>query len=104
MAAARKCKHCGEYLDERLRKEMTHNAPRGLAPALSLMVPGAGQLYNGYTIKGIGFFVGVSAAYALGVLGIVFIDGPEKLGTGFLPALIGLVAHFFSVGFAADGE
>src|SRR5687767_7490324 len=44
LPAAKKCKHCGELLDRRLRKEA---APAkwhpGVAAVLSLVIPGAGQ-------------------------------------------------------------
>ena len=77
-ANARKCKHCGEYLDEELRKEKRHagsagqtsittpaEANPGIAALLSLIIPGAGQMYQNKVGQGIVWLVAVSIGYAM---------------------------------------
>ena len=63
LLTAKKCKHCGEFLDQALRAE---NAPDqwrpGIAAALSI-IPGAGQLYKGQILNGIMWFIMVSIGY-----------------------------------------
>jgi hypothetical protein len=80
-AAAKKCKHCGEFLDETLRKERipTPSVLRpqqvwnpGVAAVLSLVIPGAGQMYKGQIGPGILWLIGTIAGYcALVVPGII---------------------------------
>ena len=58
-----KCKHCGEYLDIELResRNFTNNysEPKirkwnpGIAALLSLVIPGAGQMYKGNVFRGL---------------------------------------------------
>ena len=53
---AKKCKHCGELLDESLRAvhAMQHKPWNpGVAAVLSLVIPGAGQMYQGNIARGI---------------------------------------------------
>lgn len=58
-AAARKCKHCGDILDQFLL-EATERASRstqdewnpGVAAVLSLVLPGAGPMYKGNVVEG----------------------------------------------------
>ena len=79
LAAAKKCKHCGEYLDESVRPP--EPAPEvvierewspGIAAVLSFFVPGAGQLYKGQILAGLLWFVCVSLGYVAFVIpGIV---------------------------------
>jgi TM2 domain-containing membrane protein YozV len=70
-AAALKCRHCGEFLDQRLQREREERqvalTPRatpivmpamplwspGVAAVLSLVIPGAGQMYKGQVINGL---------------------------------------------------
>lgn len=70
-AAAKKCKHCGEYLDQSLRQSAVP-APAaqqawipGVAAVLSLVIPGAGQIYKGQLNAGIAWLVGVVVGYCL---------------------------------------
>lgn len=59
LAEARKCKHCGEVLDASLisqRLAVASSTPaqkNGMAAALSLFLPGAGQVYKGEVGKGL---------------------------------------------------
>ena len=93
-AVAVKCKHCGEFLDERLRKAAAPTAPAGvsqqvvvnnhvavasvshryereprwnptIAAILSLFIPGAGQMYKGQVLNGAVWLVAVVAGYAM---------------------------------------
>lgn len=99
LSVAKKCKHCGEYLDEELRASKitvsgsaphivvqannTHvnQPPRpavyveqergwnpGIAAVLSLVIPGAGQMYKGHVVEGIVWLFGVIFGYALLIL------------------------------------
>jgi TM2 domain-containing membrane protein YozV len=103
-----KCKHCGEFLDGRPRH---HPAPVAVAPApsvnvvvnqtmvghvgkrwsrlvamvLSLVIPGAGQLYKGQALNAIVWFVVVVAGY------VAFV-------------LPGVVLHLFCIIGAATGD
>jgi TM2 domain-containing membrane protein YozV len=72
---ARKCKHCGEFLDPMLRvggpaTYVTHTVVRpeprwhpGVAAVLSLLIPGAGQIYKGHVIRGLLWLVFVPLGY-----------------------------------------
>ena len=54
LAIAKKCKHCGEYLDVSLvniEKEVDKNP--GIAAVLSVVLPGAGHMYIGRVKEGI---------------------------------------------------
>jgi hypothetical protein len=78
-AAAKKCKHCGEFLDQTLRLERT--APPvplqkawnpGTAAVLSFVIPGTGQMYKGRILAGLCWLVGVAVGYvAFVVPGVV---------------------------------
>jgi TM2 domain-containing membrane protein YozV len=79
-AAAIKCKHCGEFLDATWRAAnaaIAQAAPapvrpqmnRGLAILLSILIPGAGQLYRSEIGLGITFMVVGIGCYALGFAG-----------------------------------
>ncbi len=95
LAVARKCKHCGEFLDPALRLQTSspmtgppqitvhagnsistfslsdtppstsHSAEPhlGLAAVLSLLIPGAGQMYKGQVAQGILWLIGTVVAY-----------------------------------------
>jgi TM2 domain-containing membrane protein YozV len=69
-AEAKKCKHCGEFLDSNLRQaKMPSPVPLeqpwnpGVAAVLSLVIPGAGQIYKGQLKPGIWWLVGVIVGY-----------------------------------------
>jgi TM2 domain-containing membrane protein YozV len=71
-AAAKKCKHCGEFLDSTLRQgRMPAAAPQqqqqtwnpGIAAVLSFVIPGAGQMYKGQVGPGIWWLIGTIAGY-----------------------------------------
>jgi len=71
-AAAKKCKHCGEFLDNSLRQARmstpTAQQPQhvwnpGIAAVLSLVIPGAGQMYKGQIGPGIWWLIGTVAGY-----------------------------------------
>jgi len=98
LPGAKKCKHCGEYLDATLRSRMAQPAPqvvihntnkvsarasvvshrggrrwsRLVAGILSLLFPGLGQLYKGQLFSGIFWFIIVAVGYiALIVPGLI---------------------------------
>ena len=69
-AEAKKCKHCGEFLDSNLRQAKLPNPipleqpwNPGVAAVLSLVIPGAGQIYKGQLKPGIWWLVGVVVGY-----------------------------------------
>lgn len=70
-ALAKKCKHCGEFLDAALRQRRLPTASQqqtwnpGVAAVLSLFIPGAGQMYKGQIGAGFGWLVGTIAGYCL---------------------------------------
>lgn len=72
---AKKCRHCGELLDPILRDAARGRSRRGgdsTALVLSLILPGAGQMYKGELAAGICWLVGTVVGYlALFVPGIV---------------------------------
>jgi TM2 domain-containing membrane protein YozV len=70
LASAKKCKHCGEFLDSTLRQPQLPNVTRqkqtwnpGIAAVLSLVIPGAGQMYKGQVGAGIWWLVGTIVGY-----------------------------------------
>lgn len=76
---ARKCRHCGEYLDDDLRRQQRRagydnllapgaRANAGIAAVLSLFFPGAGQIYREKIGVGIAWFIAVSIGYILLVI------------------------------------
>lgn len=71
---ALKCKHCGEILDPTLKEERQQEAPPktvpserswspGVAAVLSLVIPGAGQIYKGRVGQGLAWLVFVFLGY-----------------------------------------
>lgn len=91
-----KCKHCGEFIDESLHREsieekqmvIIHQSPkwsRGVAALLSLIIPGAGQIYKGNVLSGIGWLIFVP-------LGYMFFIVP------------GAILHFFCIIAATSGD
>jgi len=71
-AEAKKCKHCGEMLDPVLIKEKgvgnNENWSSGLAAVLSLVIPGAGQIYKGKLGQGLLWLVIVPIGYLILVI------------------------------------
>lgn len=71
LASAQKCKHCGEFLDEKLRKERAKDVALpvvqkwspGLAAVCSFIIPGLGQMYKGQVINGIFWLIVVIVGY-----------------------------------------
>lgn len=67
-----KCKHCGEFLDHTLRNVARQEnsfaqqkwSP-GIAAVLSLVIPGAGQMYKGEVGNGLLWLISVCIGYAL---------------------------------------
>ena len=103
LAEAKKCRYCGEIIDEPLRALLTANAqPRwnpGIAAVLSLAVPGAGQLYKYQVELGFRWFKIVVGVYILGV----FIHG-LTYSSASLIFFIGLVLHLGCVYDAAKNS
>ena len=89
LVIAQKCKHCGEFLDESLRQSRMP-APQkqwnpGIAAVLSLVLPGAGQMYKGQVVNGIAWLIVVVGAY-------------------LLFAFAGVIPHLFCILGAASGN
>ena len=65
LAEAKKCKHCGEFLDPKLRTsplpEQKWN-PVTVA-LLSLLVPGGGHIYRGKPVRGFLWLIFVAVGY-----------------------------------------
>ena len=77
-----KCKHCGEYLDIELRESRSHinNYSKskikkwnpGIAALLSLVIPGAGQMYKGNILRGMLWLFIIMLGYgSLVILGLI---------------------------------
>jgi TM2 domain-containing membrane protein YozV len=76
-AEAIKCRHCGEILDEEIRsmREQTSQPEikekkwsPGIAALLSLIIPGAGQMYKGKVGTGLVWLIFVIIGYVLMVI------------------------------------
>lgn len=90
-----KCKHCGEILDAEIRKsrekEKQLNAPKqrvwspGIAAVLSLIIPGAGQMYKGEILTGLLWLIIVPIGYLM----LIF---------------PGLILHFVCIILASSGN
>jgi predicted RNA-binding Zn-ribbon protein involved in translation (DUF1610 family) len=69
LAQAKKCKHCGEFLDGELRRR---NAPRkwspGVAAVLSFIIPGLGQMYKGQIGNGLVWMIVVIIGYVMMII------------------------------------
>jgi hypothetical protein len=66
LASAKKCKHCGEFLDSGLRLQSA--PPRwnpGVAAVLSLVILGAGQMYKGQILNGVAWLFVVILGYIM---------------------------------------
>ena len=66
--AAKKCKHCGEFLDPILRKSQQQKWNPGVAAVMSLLIPGTGQMYKGQIGVGIAWLIAVPLGYVAFVL------------------------------------
>ena len=68
---AKKCKHCGEILDPTLLRgaglglEKKKEWSPGVAAVLSLVIPGAGQIYKGQLGTGFVWMIAVVIGYIL---------------------------------------
>jgi hypothetical protein len=95
-SVAKKCRHCGEYLSPEMRSrsralvravdlhpvEARPVLNPGTAAVLSLLFPGAGQIYAGRIGAGIGWMLAVALSYPLFIVP-------------------GLILHFFCIASAA---
>jgi hypothetical protein len=79
-AEAKKCKHCGEFLDAELREASRPPVPAptpkwspGTAALLSLIIPGAGQMYKGQVISGLFLLFCTAIGYLLFIIPGLFI-------------------------------
>ncbi len=76
-----KCKHCGEILDAQIRTARTPQQPQivippqrerkwspGIAAVLSLVIPGAGQMYKGNVGAGIVWLIVTIIGYCLFII------------------------------------
>lgn len=97
-----KCRYCGEFTDGRVAQEpfIIQAAPvakmpkwsPGVAAVLSLVIPGAGQMYKGDVIGGFIWLFVVGVAYGIGI----------EIGAPlFLPAVL---LHICCVCFAPAGD
>jgi len=97
---ARKCKHCGEYLDDSLRATRiparTADWNAGIAAVLSLIIPGAGQIYKGRLGAGIAWFILVAVGYGISAT-FASLVGPFAF-------LIGIFLHLCCVVSASRGD
>ncbi len=69
LATAKKCRHCHEFLDPALAA-VTQRRPfnPGVAALLSLLIPGAGQIYKGQVGRGLLWLVFVPIGYLFYIL------------------------------------
>lgn len=71
---AKKCKYCHEILDDELRKQkkeeiaVQRQSSPGVAAVLSLVIPGAGQMYRGQIMEGFICLVFTMIGYALFII------------------------------------
>lgn len=83
---AKKCKHCGEILDETLKAFRQQQAPvivipeqkirkwsPGVAALLSFIIPGAGQMYKDHVGTGILWFIVVIVGYVTFIIPGIFL-------------------------------
>lgn len=100
LAEAVKCRYCGEFLDEGLREQRSAEAlapqqqPRtGVAVLLSLLMPGAGQLYSNRIGAGIAYFFVVSACYAVTLTNMTIADPVDDGFIKFFTGAVGVIFH-----------
>jgi hypothetical protein len=77
---------------EAYEERMGLGASPAVAGAASLVVPGAGQLYNGQICKGVAYLLVTGSLLA----GVVFDPGEDQLGSGFWP-MVGAAAWGASI-------
>jgi TM2 domain-containing membrane protein YozV len=89
---AKKCKHCGEFLDGHRPKSGTHHAwSPGVAAVLSFFVPGLGQMYKGSILAGFSFLIFTTIGYLLFIVpGLCFhiwaiLDAYNTIPTRYVP-------------------
>ncbi len=90
---AKKCRYCGEFLDEYLRKECAGGVAApvvrkwvpGIAAVCSFIIPGLGQIYKGQVINGLFWMLTVAVGYL-----ILFVPG--------------LILHFLCILGAISGD
>jgi TM2 domain-containing membrane protein YozV len=65
LVAAKKCKHCGEFLEADYvhKRSASPEWNPGIAAVLSLIIPGAGQMYRGQVGLGLLWLLGIAIAY-----------------------------------------
>jgi TM2 domain-containing membrane protein YozV len=92
LTTAKKCKHCGEFLDAQARPlqpapivAFNREWSPGIAALLSFLIPGAGQMYKGNIISGLLCFVATAIGY------VAFI-------------IPGLILHLICIFAAASGD
>jgi len=70
LADAKKCKHCGEFLDPKLKiPPLTEEKFNPVTVALfSLLVPGGGHIYRGKPVKGFLWLIFSAFGYSLYLL------------------------------------
>jgi TM2 domain-containing membrane protein YozV len=87
LSDAKKCKHCQEFLDPEQRASAVPQLKwsPALAAALSLVVPGGGQIYRGKVITGFLWALLVAMGYSLYILP-------------------GIILHLVCISFAAIGN
>ena len=72
---AKKCKHCGEFLDPKLKASHQHKQlynPVTVA-LFSLLVPGGGHIYMGKPVKGFLWLLFTAVGYSLYILPGMFL-------------------------------
>jgi len=74
------------------RKQITIRRDPGTAFALSFLIPGLGQIYNGETGKGVLFFLGVFGSYVL-----AFTAGIENSDVFTFGICLGIGLHLWSM-------
>ena len=62
--AAKKCRHCGEFIDATAKTETEPKRNRTVAILLGILLPGLGHVYSGKPIAGIAWFVAAALGYA----------------------------------------
>ncbi len=91
---AKKCKHCGEFLEKGVRPQPQYIPKKssGLAAILSLCCVGLGQIYNGQFIKGfLYFFVFVILLIWAGFMGIGSIFMGSLTAVLLIPFIFGVL-------------
>ena len=99
-ATAKKCKHCGEFVDGRNMAGtgfITRSWSPGTAAVLALLIPGLGHLYKGQIISA---FVVFAFMVVLGFFCLFMSAGLESA----IPLAIPIVAHLYVIHDAYNTE